>query len=321
MNAKAIVPLVIALALGGLAAKVGKDMLAKGRQGRGAAELTKVVVVREDVAPGAVLRESDLALRDTPADGLSEHAFTRVSDVLGRVVTAQLVKHQTVLETLLAPRGTLGGAQAMVPPGMRAVAVEVNEFSGVAGLITPGCHVDVVQSIQMKGENAGMMAKTIVERLKVLAVGRRMGNAAGGAAATVDGDTAKSVTLLATAEQAEVIDLATRVGQPRLVLRNTADEAVTGGRGVTVGDLRGDTKQKSDGLAEIVSRLLHSNRPATRPATPAVTVAARPEPRPFREVEVIRGGTSTSVRMGLPAGAGSFVGDSEKLDGAVPSGR
>ena len=61
MNWKTIVPLVIALVLGGIAAKVGKDMLAKGRQD--GVKTIKVVAAKEDLSPGAMIKESDVVLR------------------------------------------------------------------------------------------------------------------------------------------------------------------------------------------------------------------------------------------------------------------
>lgn len=328
MNAKTIVPLVVALVLGVLAAKVGRDMLMKNRQGGVTnAKMTKLVVAKEDVGPGSVLTEADLVLREIPVDGASPYAFSNVSEVVGRVVTTQLVKNQAVLKTLLAPEGSMGGAQAMVPNGYRAVSLEVNEFSGVAGLLTPGSHVDLVQTIHVKGDDAGLMAKTIVENLKVIAVGRRLSQAPSAPGAP-EPELARSVTVLATAEQAEAIDLATHVGQPRLVLRNVLDGKPGATKGVTVAELRGGsraaTEMDEDKVKAMVAKLLGSipGAATTRPVDEGSTrVGLKPDPR-YRDVEVIRGGTSTNVRMSLnDNGTSSFTGTAEKLEGAVPAER
>jgi pilus assembly protein CpaB len=324
MNAKTIVPLVVALVLGVLAAKVGRDMLVKNRQGGVTnAKMTKLVVAKEDVAPGSVLTDADLVLREVPIDGASTYAFTNVGDVVGRVVTTQLVKNQAVLETLLAPKGSIGGAQAMVPQGMRAVTLEVNEVSGVAGLLTPGSHVDVVQTIHVKGDDGGLMAKTIVENLKVIAVGRRLSHAA--PATPEQQELSKSVTLLATAEQAEAIDLATHVGQPRLVLRNVLDGKPGGTKGVTVAELRGGNRALAsveldeDKIKAMVTKLLgNAPKPTTRQAD-GPNNGFKPDGR-YRDVEVIRGGASTNVKMSMND-AGQFSGSPEKLEAAVPAER
>src|SRR5436190_10703340 len=264
MNAKTLIPLIVAIVLGAVAAKMGKDMMGKGRGNDAPGiKFSKQVVAKENLAPGATIKEADVTLKDMPTDARAEQSFANVADVVGRVVTTQIVKNQAVINTLLAPTGAVGGLTAMIPPGMRAVTLEVNEVSGLAGLLVPGAKVDLVQTIQAKGEEHVMMAKTIVENVQVLAVGRRTSTVA--AAPGQEGDPlAHSVTLLATAEQAEAIDLASHVGSPRLVLRNSADKGTTASKGVTVADLRGE--EKSDSLTdELIADLLWKGGPTTRP--------------------------------------------------------
>jgi len=312
MNMKTVVPLVVALILGVVAAKLGKDMMAKRGQNSGPGiKMTKIVVAREDITPGSIIKDIDVVLRDMPSDGMPQYAFTSTADVIGRVVTTQLVKGQTVMETLLAPRGSMGGVQAMVPPGMRAVTLEVNEFSGVAGLIIPGSRVDVVQTIRVKNDDGEetMMAKTTVENLKVLAVGRKLSSV--GPDSPEGQQVARSVTLLATTEQAEAIDLSAHLGQPRLVLRNGMDDKPTTGKGITVAGLRGQEKDviaKRDPITEAAEKML--NQPTTRP------VEVKTD-SPYREVEVIRAGASTKVRL-ESAPTGPTTGGATLLEEAVP---
>jgi pilus assembly protein CpaB len=181
---------------------------------------------------------------------------------------------------------------------MRAVTLEVNEYSGVGGLLTPGSHVDVVQTIRGKSEDAGTVARTIVENLTVIAVGRKMSTLSGGNAnGEAEPSLAKSVTLLATPEEAEAIDLATHVGNPRLVLRNGADLSVGNSKGVTVAELSGhDADDEGTKVAPPVVEQ------PTKPVETAKVEAPRRAPVTYREVEVIRGGTSTSVRVNLAGG-------------------
>jgi pilus assembly protein CpaB len=311
MNWKTIVPLVVALGLGVVAAKIGKDMMARGRQ-QGEVKTIKVAAAKEDLTPGAMIKEIDVVLRELPAASVASNSFANLGDVVGRVVTSQVNKGQPVLETMLAPKGALGGAQAMVPEGMRAVSLEVNEFSGVAGLLTPGSHVDIVQTIRGK-DDASAMAKTIVENLTVIAVGRRMSTAApvAGPGGEVEGQISRSVTLLATAEQAEAIDLASHTGSPRLVLRNGRDGTVTGGKGVTVAELRGNPDAAAAETQGSKPEAVETTR--TEPTKPEPVKA----PADYREVEVIRAGASTSVRVSVPAGD-AVAGTHEKLLGTLP---
>jgi pilus assembly protein CpaB len=314
MNAKTIVPLVVALILGVVAAKLGRDMVAKRRAEEARVKLIKVVMAADDIAPGSVIAQEQLTMTSIPAEksgaGISQYGFNKVSDVVGRVSMTQIIKGQPVLETLLAAKGSGAGAQAMIPEGMRAVTLEVNEYNGVAGLLLPGCQVDVVHTFKLRddhGADGGMRSQTIVENLRVLAVGRKTAVApptSGGK--THDEQVARSVTLLATQEQAELIDLAAHLGQPRLVLRNGLDKRITGGRGITLTELLRRAGAGSGGLGRNPFAMLLPINPPTPPTTQPVN---NPLPPPridppvtsgngaWRDVEVIRGGSSTTVRV------------------------
>src|SRR5690606_7683879 len=100
-------------------------------------KFTRIVVARGDVEPGRELTADDLTLAQVQMDLVPESAFRELSGVVGRVSETHLVKGQSIVESMLAPQGSGSGLQALIPPGMRAISVEVNEFSGVAGLITP----------------------------------------------------------------------------------------------------------------------------------------------------------------------------------------
>ena len=309
MNAKTLVPLIVALVLGGVAAKLGRDMVAKRRAEDAKVKLIKVVMAAQDIAPGIVIEQEHLTMTSIPAEksgeGISQYGFNKISDVVGRVAMTQIVKGQPVLDTLLAARGSGGGAQAMIPEGMRAVTVEVNEFNGVGGLLLPGCQVDVVHTLKLKdddGKDGGMRSMTLVENLKVLAVGRRTAVAPPSpSAGNRDEQMARSVTLLATQEQAELIDLAAHLGQPRLILRNGMDKRVTGGRGVTLTELLRRAGAGSGMLPRNpFAALLPINPPppTTKPVNdPPPKVADPVTSGAWRDVEVIRGGNTSTVRV------------------------
>jgi pilus assembly protein CpaB len=206
-----------------------------------------------------------------------------------RVAQVQLVTGQPVTENLLAPTGTGIGLQAVIPPGKRAISIEINEFSGVGGMLIPGCHVDVLATVQ--GENGGeMISRTIVQDIQVSAVGQRMINQppppANGNPDEKRNDgpqVVRSVTLLATPAEAEAIELASASGRPRLVLRSGADKQITQSIGVTASNLRGTSTVK--------------------PAAPPPVVAVAPPvivPKTqtgYWIVKVIRGGQESEVRF------------------------
>src|SRR5207247_1735545 len=145
-------------------------------------------------------------------------------DAVGRTVLASVVTGYPLSETILAARDAGEGLQAMVPSGMRSVTVDVSESSGVAGLLVPGCHVDVIATLR-NGEQS--VAKTIVENVKVQFVARsrtgRMGRTSMELGEADVAGPAKTVTLIVTPKQANTIELANSQGKTRLVLRGNAD--------------------------------------------------------------------------------------------------
>ena len=71
---------------------------------------------------------------------------TKKDAVLGRGVIAPIYQGEALMENRLAGVGAGAGLAATIPPGMRAVAVRVNDIVGVAGFVVPGMRVDMLIS-------------------------------------------------------------------------------------------------------------------------------------------------------------------------------
>src|SRR5579862_4630251 len=144
-NLKNWAPLVIAIVLGGIAAKIGHDMLSRKPADHVVVQkVTHVVVAKDDLPPGSSLKPGDLVVNSVADGTVPPEAFDAPERLTGRVTTVALRKGQPIFENMLASTGSSQGLTAIVPEGMRAVTMEINEFSGVAGLLVPGCRVDVV---------------------------------------------------------------------------------------------------------------------------------------------------------------------------------
>lgn len=295
MNWKSWVPLVLAIVLGMIAAKVARDALTRHRVVAGPQEkFTRIVVARGDIAPGRELAAGDLTLAQVQADLVPDSAFQDVTAVVGRVTETQLVKGQSIVEPMLAARGSGSGLQALIPPGMRAISVEVNEFSGVAGLITPGCRVDLLATIN-EGNDSSQVARTIVQNVKVTAVGQRTG--ATDAAQPSPDDLSRSVTILVSPTEAEAIELACSTGRPRLVLRGGRDQTIADTPGISLSDLRGNTAQLEPFVAPEAVVVVPPPAPPVVEA-PAPVIADRRPPR--RVIKMIKGGVESSVVVSHP---------------------
>jgi pilus assembly protein CpaB len=289
------VPLALAIVLGLVAMKVAKDVIANKRGGvLPTAKMTDVVVVKKNLSAGSKLRAEDLTLGQMSGELPAEAIFRVIPEVEGRVAKEPLFKGQPVLETLLTPKGTGAGLQALVPEGKRAITVEINEFSGVAGFLVPGCRVDVVATVN--GDNNEMVSRTIVQNVPVSALGKRQQNEPGAEAEQV-----KSVTLIVTPKEAETIELAAATGRPRLVLRSSGDDKLQQTEGISVAELRGRSKKNQDPFIPI--EFLRPLPPVTQTPTtqPQMQTDARElEPQWLAHtVRVIRAGVESNVTMQL----------------------
>jgi len=310
MNWKTWFPLILAIVLGVVAAKTAHDWVQKNKTAQTPnGQFVKIVVAKADTQPGKELTAEDLKLTNVDAKDAPTSGFRSIEEVVGRVNESFMSNGETVVESMLAPKGAGSGLQAMVPEGYRAVTIEVNEFSGVAGLLSPGCHVDIVSTMQ--GVDNGQVTKTICQDLKITAVGQRTA-AAGGDAPPAPNEMFKSVTLLAKPEQVEAIELACSTGRPRLALRGGRDNAIVATAGISLSEMRGEKKKDDEAAFPSTQPAVAIAQPTTMPAI-AVAIAKEP---PHRTVKVIRGGQESIVTLpvldGVPASADAGTDPSEQ---------
>ena len=295
MNVKTWIPLVLAIVFAVVAAKAARDWMLKNKAAvTSTGTFATVVIANDDIQPGKALRAEDFTTAEVEADKVPAGSFDDPQKLGGRVNEAFVVKNQPIVESMLAPTGAGSGLQAVIPNGMRAITMEVNEFSGVAGLLTPGCRVDILATIN-SGDN-GQVSKAIVQNVKVTAVGQRM--SAAGDVPPPPGEMFKSVTVLATLNDAEAIELACATGRPRLVLRGGRDNTIVATAGVSISELRAGAGNSTTPMVAIAP----PPTPTTAPAIedPVETIARREPPR--RVVRVIRGGNESTVTMDLLEG-------------------
>ena len=278
MNWKTAAPLIVAVLLGGIAAKVAHDMSVKRKAP--VSSTVQLVVAKGAVAPGTQLSPEMVTAIPAPGNTLPAQSFSNVEELLGRVVTVPVADGQPMLENFLAPKGAAAGLQALLPPGSRAITIDVNEITGIAGLLVPGCKVDIVSTLT-GSEPDKTVTRMVVQNVLITAVGPRM------SAARPDGDKDqggyRTVTLTVTPRQAQIIELASSSSRTRLVLRARGDDAAVDPNGVTFAELRGKQQAPTRTLTQSVS--------TTRPTT---------QPTPTWTALVIHGNTVSSVEYDLP---------------------
>src|SRR4051812_38284545 len=123
MSWKTPLSLVVAIALGLVTAKVGWDLVQKHRTPVAEkAKTTKIVVAKHALDPGNQLTADDLKVVAYPTEFVTDKNFTDTEKLIGRTIVSSVAEGQQMFTGLLAAEGSMGGLQALVPPGMRAVS-------------------------------------------------------------------------------------------------------------------------------------------------------------------------------------------------------
>ena len=145
--------------------------------------------------------------------------------LLGHAVRTPIAEQAPLTRSAVVGPGQKGFLAAVLRPDTRAVTVGVGAATSHAGLIDPGDRVDVILSAELAidGGERIVLARTIAEDVRVVAIDRRVENLGEGAAERVEITTA---TLEATPPQADRLVLGEHEGRLSLAVRSLAAASV-----------------------------------------------------------------------------------------------
>lgn len=235
-----------------------------------------LVVARTELPLGSVLTADDVTVIEVPEQGYAQGGFENIEDVIDRSVTQAILANEAITVGRVTEKGAGFGLEAVIPEGYRAVAVAINQVSGVSGFILPGSHVDILLSATPMGAT-DRLTTTVLENVTVLSTGHKQQPSATGQPENVP-----VVNMLLTPEDAELLTLATQEGRIQLVLRNPKDEEITAADR--------DVKTSRDLFRKFIPEKAPAPRsaPAPRPRPEPVVVMEPPPPAIF-QIEMIRG--------------------------------
>jgi pilus assembly protein CpaB len=196
---------------------------------------TSVVVAKRGLPAGTRLVRDDVKAVAWPADAVPPGGFTRVEDVIERGLMGPVVEHEPIVEAKLATKEAGAGLPPIIPDGMRAMSLKVNEVIGVAGFAVPGTRVDVIVTTR-PGQGSESMSRVVLSNVPVLAAGTLYDQEKSKDGKAVP---ATVVTVLVSPADAERVALAAEQGTVMLALRNPLDTEPTVTSGIRLGGLLG----------------------------------------------------------------------------------
>lgn len=206
----------IALALGAFVSLVVYRNLQAGATSK-TSPGEEVVVAADDLQVGTKIEDKDIRLVRFPSAELPAGCFHQKKNVVGRGVVLPIAQKEFILSSKLAGENAGSGLPSLIPPGMRAISVRVNDTTSVSGFVQPGTRVDVMLTGNPQGSNE-QQTITVLENVAVIATGQRLERNAAGEA-----QSAPVVTLLLSPDDAQRLTLASSQGHIQLALRNPLD--------------------------------------------------------------------------------------------------
>lgn len=267
------------------------QMTARGNTPKKAepSDMKDIVIAAHPMGLGVTVKPGDVKLSKISAENFPKGAFSKVEEVIDRPVVSNILMDEALLEGRLAARGSGLGIAPIIPVGMRAVSVRVNDVAGVAGFVLPGMRVDVLVTGRPPSAE-GTVTTTCLQNILVLSAGQTIQADARGQAIQ-----APTVTLLGTPEQAETMTLANSEGRIQLVLRNGSDHTIEKTAGRDINELFGGRGVRRKEVAAVAA----APRPRRAKVVPvAAPVPPPPAPAPPDQIIMIRGNQRTVEVVG-----------------------
>jgi len=249
---------------------VGVLILGSGGGGTGGGGATppptvKVVTAKVDIALGTVVSADMLSTKDENSDLVPVNAVTEPKSIVGVPVRQTVYAGQVMQTSMFSAAGVSSSVEILknLEPGFRAMAVQVDQVTGVGTIIQPGDRVDVVIAFEDTDAKFPVVAegpttregvplqdvrnfkviddtlnntsiKVLVQNSKVLGTllpppPEQTGQQASPAPESSSGEVALTgqqqiVILQLTAQQVELVRFAQLDGNLSLVLRATGDK-------------------------------------------------------------------------------------------------
>ncbi|MFL6739739.1 MAG: Flp pilus assembly protein CpaB [Sphingomicrobium sp.] len=308
MKRQTIIALGVAIVLGLIAVLLANTYLS-GRERQLAQSpegMVRIAVASLPLAYGADVTPDKVKFVNYPATSLPPGTFRSMAELLPqgkrRVALRTIQVNQPLLAADLSGEGQNASIAALLPDGMRAATVRINDVSGVAGFVKPNDTVDVLITRQPigGGEGAQQVTDVLLQNIRVIAMDQ---DAAGADGKPV---VSRTTTLEVTPVDAQKLALGQQLGTLSLVLRKPGEEQnIPSVETVSLQDLRysyygsmapgGRPAASAPPTADQRARIARLSQP--RRAAPIVRPAVAPAPA-TNTISVTRGVETKDYEVG-----------------------
>lgn len=298
LRRQTLIALGIALVLGLVAVYLANTYLIAADRRADLAGTTRIAVASVPLEYGTELTPERIKFADYPNSSIPAGSFTTIGQLLPegrkRVALMSIQPNEPILPTKISAAGEGASIASLLPEGMRATSVRINDVSGVAGFIQPNDSVDVLITRSVANRE-GQVTDVLLQNVRVLAIGQQNQPQNGQA------QLANTATLLVDQVGAQKLALGQQIGSLSLVLRKPGEQDNPIVETVSLNDLRyslyGGVR-----YPEAASPGAYQAQPQPQPQRVVRAPVRRPAPAPRRpsgtNVEIVRGTDGNSYRVG-----------------------
>jgi len=270
--------------------------------------LKEVFVPAAELSAGSIIKPEHLGRMPVDDAALTPEMVVAGTEgtslLVGSVARQVLPKGVPIARSAVVQPGDRGFLAAVLPQGKRAISIPITEVAGISGLVLPGDRVDIILTYSLIGADIDSVrdvraSETVMRNIRVLALDRRLHQAEAGADGRPQTDAtpiARTATLQVSPREAEMITLATSLGDLSLVLNSVhdgGDEAESGAVGIAGDDSVSPRRMTLD---SDVTSLLQNSGPEIAAPTSQV-----------QRIQIVRGASAGAIELGeqaLAAAAG-----------------
>jgi pilus assembly protein CpaB len=303
LSRSTLIALGVAIVLGIVAVFFANTYLSKSERQAYAKGTTKVAVASMPLSYGVDITPDKIRFVDYPNTSIPPGAFTNAAQLIPpgkkRVALLPIAVNELILAGKISAIGEGASIAALLPDGMRAATVRINDVSGVAGFIQPNDSVDVLITRNIPGADS-QVTDVLLQNVRVIAIDQQAKNADG------TPKVARTATLEVAPLDAQKLALGESAGTLSLVLRKPGEQNNPVVETVSLNDLRynvyGGARYPApavvgsfgSGVAGSIDRSANQiapRRPARtkKPAAPANT---------GRSIQIYRGTAGAQVKVG-----------------------
>jgi pilus assembly protein CpaB len=217
MKRQTLIAVGIAVVLGLIAVYLANTYLISADRQAQLQGVTPVAVAAVPLEYGSELTREKVRIVNYPNAGIPPGSFHSLNEILPpgqkRVVLTAIQPNEAILAPKISMPGQGASIAALLPEGMRATAVRINDVSGVAGFVQPNDAVDVLITRTIAGRD-DQVSDVLLQNV------------------------AKTATLLVDQVGAQKLALGQQVGTLSLVLRKPGEQDNPVVETVSLNDLR-----------------------------------------------------------------------------------